>query len=133
MPIVSISLTKQILESLEKLIEKRGYFSRSEAIRDAIRGIILEYDVSIKSDDLVFATIIIISEYERHDVEKKLSKLRHEFNEIVIEDTHRHIKDKYCVELFLAEGKNSEVVNLLGRIRGIRGINQIKYTILPLI
>ncbi len=133
MPIVSISLTQQILDSLEKLIEKRGYFSRSEAIRDAIRGIILEYDVSIKNEDLVFATIIIISEYERHDVEKKLSKLRHEFNHIVIEDTHRHIKDKYCVESFLAEGKNSEVINLLGRIRGIRGINQIKYTILPLI
>ncbi|MHA1376024.1 MAG: CopG family ribbon-helix-helix protein [Promethearchaeota archaeon] len=133
MPIVSISLTSQILESLEKLIEKRGYFSRSEAIRDAIRGIILEYDLSIKSDDLVFATIIIISEYERHDVETQLSKLRHEFNDIVIEDTHRHIKDKYCVETFLAEGKNTEVINLLGRIRGIRGINQIKYVILPLL
>jgi len=133
LPIVSISLTSQILESLEKLIEKRGYFSRSEAIRDAIRGIILEYDLSIKSDDLVFATIIIISEYERHDVETQLSKLRHEFNDIVIEDTHRHIKDKYCVETFLAEGKNTEVINLLGRIRGIRGINQIKYVILPLL
>ncbi|MHA1147099.1 MAG: CopG family ribbon-helix-helix protein [Promethearchaeota archaeon] len=133
MPIVSISLTSQILKSLEKLIEKRGYFSRSEAIRDAIRSIILEYDLSIANDDLVFATIIIISEFERHDVEKKLSKLRHEYNEIVIEDTHRHVKDKYCIEIFLVEGKNSEVITLLGHIRGIRGINQIKFTILPLI
>ncbi|MHA1293033.1 MAG: CopG family ribbon-helix-helix protein [Promethearchaeota archaeon] len=133
MPIVSISLTSQILESLEKLIEKRGYFSRSEAIRDAIRSIILEFDLSIKSDDLVFSTIIIVYEFERHDVERILSKLRHEFNDLVVEDIHRHIEYKYCIELFLVEGKNSDVLNLLGRIRGIRGLNQIKYTILPLV
>lgn len=133
MPIVSISLTSQILKSLDKIIEERGYFSRSEAIRDAIRGIILEYDLSLRDNDLVFAAIITINEYDRHDIEKKLSKLRHEFNDIVIEVTHRHIKDQYCIEIFLVEGKNSEVTNLLARIRGIRGLNQIKFIILPLL
>ncbi len=121
-----------MVDSLKKLVEKRGYFSRSEAIRDAIRGLILDYDINIKSKDTVFATIIIVSEFERHDIELKLSKLRHEYNDIIIEDIHRHVKDKYCIELFLVEGKNKDVLDLLGRIRGLRGIYQIKYTILPL-
>ncbi|MHA1195088.1 MAG: CopG family ribbon-helix-helix protein [Promethearchaeota archaeon] len=132
MQIISVSLSNQMVDSLKKLVEKRGYFSRSEAIRDAIRGLILDYDINIKSKDTVFATIIIVSEFERHDIELKLSKLRHEYNDIIIEDIHRHVKDKYCIELFLVEGKNKDVLDLLGRIRGLRGIYQIKYTILPL-
>ena len=133
MPIISVSLTKRLIEGLGTLVERRGYFSRSEAIRDAIRSIIIDYDINVKDEDLVFASIIIVSDFERHDVEKKLSKLRHDYNNLIIEVLHRHIGEKYCIELFLAEGKNVEVSNLLARIRGIRGINQVKYTILPLV
>ncbi|MHA1266811.1 MAG: CopG family ribbon-helix-helix protein [Candidatus Helarchaeota archaeon] len=130
-PIVSISLTSKILKDLEALVKQRGYFSRSEAIRDAIRGIILEHNLSLKSEDNVFAIIIVVSEFEREDIDLKLSKLRHKFNELVVEDIHRHIKDKYCIELFIMEGKNSEVIDLIGRIRGIKGINQVKFLLLP--
>ncbi len=132
MPIISVSLTKKLTESLERLVKKRGYFSRSEAIRDAVRSIIVDYDINVKDQDLVFASIIVVNEFERNDVEKKLSKLRHDYNNLIIEVLHRHVEEKYCIELFLAEGKNIEVSNLLARIRGIRGINQLKYTILPL-
>jgi CopG family nickel-responsive transcriptional regulator len=109
MPVVSISLTSKILKSLGKVIEERGYFSRSEAIRDAIRGFIQDFNTEIRSNDPVFATIIIITEYERHDVEKKISKFRHVFNNLVIEDIHRHIGEKYCVEIFHNEGESSEI------------------------
>jgi len=133
MPIVSISLTGKILKDLEKLTEDRGYFSRSEAIRDAIRNIILEHKLSIEEEEMVFATIIIAYEIERGDIDHKFSKLRHEYNEIVIENIHRHVKNQYCIELFILEGKNSQIVELIGRIRGIRGINQVKFLILPLV
>ncbi|MBN1215644.1 MAG: CopG family ribbon-helix-helix protein [Candidatus Lokiarchaeota archaeon] len=132
MPIISVSLTKKLTESLEKLVKKRGYFSRSEAIRDAVRSIIVDYDINVKDQDRVFASIIVVNEFDRNDVENKLSKLRHDYNNLIIEVLHRHVEEKYCIELFLAEGKNIEITNLLARIRGIRGINQLKYTILPL-
>ncbi|MHA1311967.1 MAG: CopG family ribbon-helix-helix protein [Candidatus Helarchaeota archaeon] len=131
MPIVSVSLTSTILNDLEKLIKKRGYYSRSEAIRDAIRAMLLDYDLSLKNEDMVFAMIIVVNDFVREDVEIRLSKLRHEFNNLIIEDIHRHIKEQYCIEIFLAEGRNSEVSDLIGRIRGIKGVNQVKYLVLP--
>ncbi|MBY8983100.1 MAG: ribbon-helix-helix protein, CopG family, partial [Candidatus Lokiarchaeota archaeon] len=60
MPIISVSLTKRLIEGLGTLVERRGYFSRSEAIRDAIRSIIIDYDINVKDEDLVFASIIIV-------------------------------------------------------------------------
>ncbi|NVM04100.1 MAG: CopG family ribbon-helix-helix protein [Candidatus Helarchaeota archaeon] len=133
MPVVSISLTSKILKDLEKITNERGYFSRSEAIRDAIRNIVLEYDLSLMDKDVVFATIIVAHEFARGDIDNKLSKLRHEYEEIVIENIHRHVKDQYCIELFVVEGKNSQVLELIGRVRGIKGINQVKYIVLPLV
>ncbi|MHA1784191.1 MAG: CopG family ribbon-helix-helix protein [Candidatus Helarchaeota archaeon] len=132
MPIVSISLTSKILDDLEKLTKERGYFSRSEAIRDAIRSTILEHDLSLKNEDDVFSIIITINEFKRSEIDAKLSRLRHESDDLVIENIHRHIRDKYCLELFVVEGKNSEVIEFIGRIRGIRGISQVKFVILPL-
>ena len=132
MPIISISLTRKILEDLEKIIEYRGYFNRSEAIRDAIRNIIMEHRLSLQEDEEVFTTIIIAYDINREDIDARFSRLRHEYNEIIIENIHRHVQNLYCIELFIVQGKNSQVVELIGRIRGIRGINQIKYIILPL-
>ena len=79
MPIVSISLTSKILKDIERLTEDRGYFSRSEAIRDAIRNILLEHKLSILADDIVFATVIVAYDIERGDLENKISKLNHEW------------------------------------------------------
>lgn len=132
MPIVSISLTEKILEDIDKIKGTRGYFSRSEVIRDAIRGLITENEVSIQNADKVFAIIIIIVNYERHDVEHKISQLKHEFYEIVVEDTHRHVENLYCIETLFAQGSNSAIGQLIGRIRGIRGINQLKFTLVSM-
>ncbi len=38
--IISIKIDKKTLEQLDELVHKRYYFSRSEAVRDAIRRLI---------------------------------------------------------------------------------------------
>ena len=45
MPIVSISLTSKLLKKLDRFMKERGYSSRSEAIRDAIRDFLSEYEL----------------------------------------------------------------------------------------
>jgi len=131
LPIVSISLSRPILKDLDEIVKSRGYFSRSEAIRDAIRSMVSEHKLNLNNEDNVFAIIIIVNDFKNEHIDTKLSKIRHEFNQLVVEDIHRHIEDQYCIELFIVEGKNSDVINLIGRIRGIKGIIEVKFLILP--
>lgn len=42
MPIVSLTLPEELLERFDELVRSRGYYSRSEAFRDAIRSLISE-------------------------------------------------------------------------------------------
>lgn len=132
MPIVSISLTAELLKELDEFINRKGYSSRSEAIRDAVRDILSEYELSRFERGKVTSTITVVSEHEKHDVDERLTRLRHEHDQIISANMHIHLGKTYCLEIFITEGQVDEVLNFIGRIRAMRGIQQVKYTIVPL-
>lgn len=46
MTIISVSITSDLYKRLDAFMKERGYSSRSEAIRDAIRDSLAEYDLN---------------------------------------------------------------------------------------
>ena len=132
LPIISISLSSELLKKLDESMQKKGYSSRSEAIRDAVRDSLSEYELRRLEKGLVTATITVISELERHDVDERLTRLRHEHDDIVSGNMHIHLGKAYCLEIFITQGKFEQVLNFIGRIRATRGIQQVKYTMVPL-
>jgi len=132
MTVVSITLPVDLLKRFDQFIKMRGYYSRSEAFRDAIRSLIAEAEVAKIETGTVAATMMITCEYARRDVDLRMSEVRHEFDDIVVENFHRHIDQQYCLEVFIAEGHYERVLELIGRIRGMRGIQEVKATFMPL-
>jgi len=132
MTVVSITLPSELLKKFDEFIKTRGYYSRSEAFRDAIRNLIAEAEVASFKGGRVATTIMITCDYARKDVDRRVSELRHEFDDVVIENVHRHIEEKYCLEIFIAEGTLKRILDLVGRIRGMRGILQVKALFMPL-
>jgi len=130
---VSISLTSNLLKKLDEFMRKKGYSSRSEAIRDALRDSLSEYELSQFEKGKVTATITAICEHERHDVDERLTRLRHEHDNIVSGNMHIHLGKIYCLDIFITEGEFEQVLNFIGRIRAMRGIQQVKYTIAPIV
>lgn len=126
MTVVSITLPPELLKQFDEFMQTRGYFSRSEAFRDALRNLISEAEIAKLSTGNVAATIMTTCDYARKDVDLKISELRHEFDDVVIENIHRHINGKYCVEIFVTEGSNDRILNLINRLRGMHGIQQVR-------
>lgn len=132
MPIVSVSLTFNLLEKLDRFMREMGYSSRSEVIRDAIRSLLSDYELARIEAGRVAATITVVSRHERHDVDERLMRLRHEFDDIVTGNMHIHLGKYYCLEIFITEGDVREVLDFIGRIRALRGIGEVKYTMFPI-
>ncbi|RLI43337.1 nickel-responsive transcriptional regulator NikR, partial [Candidatus Bathyarchaeota archaeon] len=132
LPIISISLSSVLLKKLDEFMQKKGYSSRSEAIRDAVRDFLSEYELRRLEKGAVTATVTVISELERHDVDEKLTRLRHEYDDIVFGNMHIHLGKAYCLEIYITQGEFEQVLNFIGRIRATRGIQQVKYTLVPL-
>jgi CopG family nickel-responsive transcriptional regulator len=132
MTIISITIPSELLKKFEEFMKTRGYYSRSEAFRDAIRSLMTEADLAKMETGNVAATIMIACNYARKDADLKMTELRHEFDDVVIENIHRHIGEKYCLEIFIAEGNNNRILDLIGRVRGMRGIQQVRAIFMPL-
>jgi len=132
MTVISITLPSDLVKKFDDFFKARGYYSRSEAFRDAIRSLIAEAELAKLETGRVAATMMITCEYARRDVDLRMSEVRHEFDDIVVENFHRHIDQQYCLEVFIAEGDYRRVLELIGRIRGMRGIQEVKATFMPL-
>lgn len=132
MTVISITLPNELLTKFDEFMKTRGYYSRSEAFRDAVRSLIAESEIAKVDSGEVAATIMITCDYARRDVDMRMTEVRHEFDDVVVENVHRHIDDKYCLEIFIAQGKNERILDLIGRVRGMRGIQQVKAMLMSL-
>ena len=132
MTVVSITLPADLLRKFDEFIESRGYYSRSEAFRDAVRTLIAESELAKLESGNVAAVVMTTCDYARKDVDLKMTEMRHEFDDVVIENVHRHIDDKFCVEIFISQGNNDRILNLINRLRGMHGILQVKAMFMPL-
>lgn len=126
MPVVSITLPNNLLSKFEDFTKMRGYYSRSEAFRDAIRNLIADIEIAKNNHGIIATTIMITCDYERTDIDLRIVEVRHEFDDVVVENVHRHIEKKYCLDIFIAEGDSQRILELISRIRGMRGIQQVK-------
>ena len=126
MPVVSITLPSPLLKQFEEFINNQGYYSRSEAFRDALRNLMSETRLLKEDSTRVAATIVLTRDYARTDVENKISEIKHQHDDVMLESIHRHFEKKFCVDIFVAEGSKDRIMSVVSRIRGLRGIHQVK-------
>lgn len=131
MTVISVSLTPELLTKLDKYVEKSGYSSRSEAIRTAVREALSQFTLQRLERGQVVATVTVISDRERHELNSSLMDLRHEFDESIFGNMHLHVGKGYCVEIFIIREETERVLDFVSRVRAIRGIREVKYAMTP--
>ena len=109
MPIVSLSFPDQMIKEMDEVQTDGGFTGRSELVRAAIR-LLLE-DSREKDAISGKANAIIVVTHDESD-EAPITKVKHEFDEIVKTHIHSKIGQTNCVELFLVEGDARRVTRM---------------------
>ena len=106
MPIVSLSFPEKMINEMNEIQTSGGYTGRSELVRAAIR---LLLEDSKEKDTLTGkANAVILVTHDEVD-EAPITKLKHEFDEIVKTHIHNKIGHINCVELFVLEGDGKRI------------------------
>ena len=132
MTVISISLTPELLRRLDEFVEIYGYSSRSEAIRLSVRDVLSQFALKKFEWGRVVATVTVISERETHGINSNLMELRHDYDESVFGNMHLHIGSGYCVEIFLVQGVSDVIMEFISKVRAVKGIMEVNYTITPI-
>ena len=133
MTVISVSLTNDLLERLDRFVIELGYSSRSEALRLAVRDVLNDYQLTKMQRGEVMSTITIISESHETTVHLGLMDLRNGFDELIFGNMHLHIEGGYCIEIFLVKGLSDKVLNFVNKSKAIRGVIEVNHTITPMI
>jgi CopG family nickel-responsive transcriptional regulator len=125
---IGVSLPENLLEKFDEIITKRGYSSRSEGIRDAIRGYIRYYAWMSEVEGERVGTISLVYDHNQRGLVNSLLEVEHDFSEIIRSSLHFHINHDMCMEVLLVRGEGQEVKAVTERIMTLRGVKHVKLT-----
>ncbi|MFU8766675.1 MAG: nickel-responsive transcriptional regulator NikR [Candidatus Methanoperedens sp.] len=125
---IGVSLPENLLEKFDKIITKRGYSSRSEGVRDAIRGYIRFFDWMGEVQGERIGILSMTYEHSRRGLVSSLLDVEHEFATITRSTVHVHISNDECMEVLILQGDGKEVKAIAERIMALKGVKNVKLT-----
>jgi len=123
-----ISLDRGLLEGFDRLMAKRGYTNRSEAIRDLIRDELVKEQWEAGREETV-GTITIVYSHDTRELTETLTELQHAFHSRIISTMHIHLDGHNCLEVMVVRGRGSEIKKIADRLIGTRGVKHGKLTL----
>ncbi len=122
-----VSMSRELLESLDALLHKIGYSSRSEAIRDMVRSRLVEQQWE-GMDQEVVGTITLVYSHEVRELTEMLTAMQHHYTGEIVSTTHIHLDEHNCLEVLIVRGKSSRVREIAERVISTRGVKHGKLT-----
>ncbi len=125
---IGISLPKHLLDQFDQIINYRGYSSRSEGIRDAIRNYIQYYKwmADIKGERQ--GVITMIYDHDQRGLLVVLTDIQHQFKEIIQASLHSHVTESRCLEVILLRGDGTQLKSLAEHLMSQKGVESVKLT-----
>lgn len=122
-----VSLEDDLLKQFDRVIAKRGYKNRSEAIRDLIRETLV--NEAVDENKPVVATLSMIYDHHKPDLSKKLNAIQHHSHDNVLAATHVHLDADNCLEVVIMKGRSGEVQHLADHMLAMRGVKHGKLVV----
>ena len=122
---IGVSLEPELLEKFDKLIEGKGYTTRSEAIRDLIREELVK-DIVKDDDAKIFGTITLIYEHHKGSVKEQLMDIQHAHHTSISSSIHVHLNLEQCLEVLIVSGTVRDVKHLSDEIGSVRGVTHME-------
>ncbi|MEN6610994.1 MAG: nickel-responsive transcriptional regulator NikR [Methanoregulaceae archaeon] len=125
---IGISLPQNLLTKFDEILEHRGYSSRSEGIRDAIRTYITYYQWMSDVKGERHGIISIVYDHDQRGLLVTIMDIQHEFREIIQASLHSHVTNERCLEVILVRGDGTQLKALAERLMAQKGVESVKLT-----
>lgn len=123
-----ISMNADLLEKFDRIVARKGYSNRSEAIRDLIRDELVETEWESEEAE-VAGTITLVYDHHIKGLSHLLLEQQHEYHDLILTSTHVHLDHHNCLEVLIVKGKAAEAKKVAEKLISIKGVKHGKLTI----
>jgi CopG family nickel-responsive transcriptional regulator len=125
---IGVSLPEKLLNKFDEIILQRGYSSRSEGIRDAIRNYIVSYEWMSDVQGERVGVITIVYSHSQRGLADNLTEIQHEVGGIIRSSMHVHLDQENCLEVVVLRGEGQDVKKAAERMMALKGVKHVKLT-----
>jgi CopG family nickel-responsive transcriptional regulator len=118
---ISISLESALLDDFDKHISGKGYATRSEAIRDLIRDLLVR-DKARKAQGDQVAVVTLVYDHHARELAARLIDKQHHHHDLVVSSMHVHLGERHCLEVSILRGPGREVTHLGDDLLATKGV-----------
>ena len=121
-----VSIDQDLLENYDRLINERGYSTRSEALRDLIRDALIQQKIETESGVNALGSLTLIYDHHARNLVQEIGAIQHDFHDNILSVMHLHVSHDDCMEIIALRGIVSEIVRLANNLLSLKGIKNGK-------
>lgn len=125
---IGISLPKHLLDKFDEIINARGYSSRSEGIRDAIRTYITYYQWMADIRGEREGVITMVYDHDQRNLLTAITDIQHDHHDVIKASLHSHVTHDRCLEVILVHGDGGDLKKLAESLMALKGVESVKLT-----
>ena len=118
---ISISLPPDLLDELDRMVESRGYGSRSQGIAEMVNYQLAEHKRTL-GDEVMAGTLTLLYNRATRGLQGKLADLKYQHIAEVISSLHVHLSEDQMLEVLLVQGPASQIQAIANEMIALRGV-----------
>ncbi|MDO9710191.1 nickel-responsive transcriptional regulator NikR [Paracraurococcus lichenis] len=127
---VTITIDDDLLATVDALVERKGYASRSEAIRDLLRA---ETDraATLAEASPCVAVLSYVYDHEARELARRLTGTHHAHHDLGIASLHVHLDHDTCLEVAVLRGPAGAVRRFADAVTSETGVRHHALHVVP--
>lgn len=113
-------MEEDVVEKFDKLWERQGFPTRSEAIKHLIKSALVRDEW--EEGELVAGVLTIIYDHHKSTILQKIVDAQHDGGDIVICSQHAHLDHDNCMENIIVRGQVKDIRRLHQRLSAVKGM-----------
>ncbi len=118
---ITITIDDDLLDTLDQMSERRGYQSRSEALRDIVRRTLAE-EATGMAEQRGYGVLSYVYEHNTRELAGRLTTSQHHHHELMVSTLHVHLNHDECLEVAILKGDMAEIQHFSSAMTAQRGV-----------
>jgi CopG family nickel-responsive transcriptional regulator len=118
---ISVSLPPDLLAELDRMVESRGYGSRSQAIGEMVNYQLAEHKRSL-GNEVMAGTLTLLYNRATRSLQGRLADIQYHHVAEVISSLHVHLTEDQMLEVILVQGPAAKLQAITNEMLAQRGV-----------
>jgi CopG family nickel-responsive transcriptional regulator len=125
---ISISLIPETFDLLDKLVEERGFHSRSQAVSEMVHQSVIDYHETL-GDVVVAGTIMLVYDEGRPGLQEMIAGIQRQHISEVISSQRILLENIHTLEVLLVQGPGAKLKAICDELITCKGVQFGRLTV----